>query len=77
MGVLICLYIPNVPFKKSLRINTQTQLQSSESHTLALPTQVSYHLPDTHLQTYVFLVIFFSNLERMFVHMCPFSTHQD
>ena len=64
--------------KKPLRINTQPQLQSSESHhTLASPTQAPHHLPDTHHQTYLFLVIFFSNLHRMFVDMYPFLTHQD
>ena len=69
---------PQCVIQKPLRINTQPQLQSSESyHTLASPTQAPHHLPDTHLQTYVFLSIFFSNLERMFVNMCPFSNHQD
>ena len=64
--------------QKPLRMNTQPQLQFSESHhTLASPTQATHHLPYTHLQTYVFLTIFFSNLERMFVNMCPFSNHQD
>ena len=69
---------PNCAIQKPLRINTQSQLQSSESHhTLASPTQAPHHLPVTHLQSYVFLAIFFSNLERMFVNMCPFSNHQD
>ena len=61
-----------------LRINAQPQLQFSESHhILASPAQAPHHLPDTQLQTYVFPVIFFSNLGRIFVHMRPFSTHQD
>ena len=69
---------PLCAIQKPLRINTQLQLQSSESHhALGSPTQAPHHLPDTLLQTYVFLVTFFSNLEKMFVHMYPFSTHQD
>ena len=64
--------------QKPLRMNTQPQLQFSElHHTLASPTQATHHLPYTHLQTYAFLAIYFSNLERMFVNMCPFSNHQD
>ena len=69
---------PQCAIQKPLRIKAQPQLQSFESHhTLASPTQAPHHLPDTHLQTCVFLVIFFYNLESMFVHMCSFSTHQD
>ena len=71
------LYIPNVAFKKPLSINNNPNCNLLNHTTLALPTQAPHHLPDTHLQTYVFLVIFFSNLERMLIHMCPFSTHQD
>ena len=71
------LYIPNVAFKKRLSINNNPNCNLLNHTTLALPTQAPHHLPDTHLQTYVFLVIFFSNLERMLIHMCPFSTHQD
>ena len=41
---------PQCAIQKPLRINTQPQLQSSESHhTLASPTQAPHHLPDTHL----------------------------
>ena len=69
---------PQCAIQKPLRINTQPQVQSSESHhTLASPTPAPHYLPDAHFQTYVFLVIFFSNIERMLVHMCPFSIHQD
>ena len=71
------LYIPNVAFKKPLSINNNPNCNLLNHTTLALPTQAPHHLPDTHLQTFVFLVIFFSNLERMLIHMCPFSTHQD
>ena len=69
---------PQCAIQKLLRIDTQPQLQSSESyHTLVSPTQARQHLPDPHLHTYVFLAIFFTNVERMFVNICPFSNHQD
>ena len=69
---------PQCAIEKPLRINTQPKLQFSELyHTLSLPTQATHQLPDAHLQTHVFLAIFFANLDRMFVHKCPFSTHQD
>ena len=69
---------PQCVIQKPLRINTKPQLQSPESHhVLASPTQAPHHLPDIHHETFVFLAIFFSNLERMFVNMCSFSKHQD
>ena len=60
---------PQCAIEKPLRINAQSKLP--------LPTQATHQLPDPHLQTHVFLAIFFANLNRMFVHKYPFSTHQD
>ena len=69
---------PQCVIQKSVKVSTQLQLQSSESQrTLASPMQAPHHLPDTHLQTYIFLAIFFSNLEGMLVNMYPFSNHRD
>ena len=69
---------PQCVIQKSVRVSIQLQLQSSESQgTLASPMQAPHHLPDTHLQTYIFLAIFFSNLEGMLVNMYPFSNHRD
>ena len=65
---------PQCDIQKPLRINTQPQLQSSESHhTLALPTQAPHHLRDTHLQTYVFLEIFCPAREDVCQHVPIFK----
>ena len=47
---------PQCTIQKSLRINTQPQMQSSAPcQTLVSPAQAPHHLPNTHLQTYLFL----------------------